>query len=214
MSLSQIEEVKCPCGEVFVAELWSVINVVTDPPLKDALLGGELNVVRCPRCGLLFYAEHFLLYHDSANELLAFVYPEIFAESEAYWRAKMDEQFERAQSDFSAEEKLSYGPILVFGLANLHDMIRKEDEMEDEIKIVEFECRKRNIPTVKLKPSLARKKNAPRLLPSLSGTAKKESVLLGLDAVLKTNHFLKHYREFFDKLAGSAAPEFEEILSG
>ncbi len=212
MSLSQIEEVKCPCGEVFVAELWSVINVIEDPSLKDSLLGGEINVVKCPKCGIMFYAEHFLLYHDSVNELLAFVYPESFAVSKEHWQMKMIEQFENAQSDFGPEERLKYEPLLIFGLEELLALIRKEEELEDEIRIVEYECRKMNIQTLKLKPSVARKKQIPALIPSTEKLYGKDELIVALKAILKENPRLEHYGRFLEKIFSCPPSDFEEIL--
>ena len=75
MSTAKLEQIRCPCGEGFEADLYNSINAEDDPDLKESLVCGEINVVCCPKCSQIFYAEHFVLYHDPSVELIAFVYP-------------------------------------------------------------------------------------------------------------------------------------------
>ncbi len=208
-----MEHVTCPCGQVFVAELWSVVNVVTDPGIKDMLLGGELNIVRCPHCGLIFHVEHFLLYHDSSKEIMAFVYPSSFRSKEAYWRKKMHEQYATAQEDLSGEDKLNYEPMLVFGLEQLQDLIKEDEEVEDEIRIVDYECSKKNLKTISLKRSVARKNKIPRLLPVNEGNLRLGSVIAAVEKIIKSNPYLEHYEDFLKKLNALTENEFEKILA-
>jgi len=62
-------EILCSCGEKFHADLCEYIFTEYDPELRDALLGGELNMVACPACGEIFPAENRLLYRDEKNKL-------------------------------------------------------------------------------------------------------------------------------------------------
>ena len=42
----------CPNNcEPFEVEYWSLISADQNPDLKEAALGGELNLVQCPECG-------------------------------------------------------------------------------------------------------------------------------------------------------------------
>ena len=65
MSISNLEEITCPCGEVFEAELLSAISVGDNPELKEALMAGEINLATCPKCGRMFY---FKLQEQNSSE--------------------------------------------------------------------------------------------------------------------------------------------------
>ena len=54
-SIKGTAAVTCPnkCEE-FEAEVWSFVRGDEDPGLKDAIIFGELNVVRCPHCDAIF----------------------------------------------------------------------------------------------------------------------------------------------------------------
>ena len=44
--------IRCPqCGQSFTSDVQSIVDVGENPGLKDALLGGTLNVFTCPNCG-------------------------------------------------------------------------------------------------------------------------------------------------------------------
>jgi hypothetical protein len=120
------QDVKCPCGEEFEAELFAAVNAQREPELKDAVLAGQLNVVECSMCRRLIYAERFVLYHDPAAELLAFVYPADFQAEEARWKAKTEEDFAAAASAQKPEERLPYRPMTLFGLDALAARLSKD----------------------------------------------------------------------------------------
>lgn len=200
MSLSKLEEIRCPCGEIFEAELWNAINIEENPDLKDSILAGEVNVVCCPACNQIFYAEHFILYHDPENELLAFVYPASFADKFSYWQENMDRDFQRAMEEFLPEERLIYKPILLFGLDELVEIIRSEDEELDERSILEYIAKEVGFSLINLHPYEARKRKLPRILPKLpvkNGTIRDE-VLAGLRLLLQYNFNLTKYKQALD----------------
>jgi len=189
MSFAKLEEIQCPCGEAFEAELWNAINAQEDPELKEAMIGGEINVVCCPACHEIFYAEHFILYHDSASEIIAFVYPTSFAPQATYWASKMKEDFKTALKDMDPGEIIDYEPMLFFGLDTLAELVRAEEEDTDEISILEHCAKDLGLTIIRLKPSLVRPLQMPRVLPRFavkSGDLRDE-VLAGLDRLLKYN---------------------------
>lgn len=207
MSLTQIEEVECSsCGRGFAANVWGAVNAVTDPELKELLLGGELNVARCPKCGVMFYVEKFVLYHDPAAELMAFVYPEHFSSAVKEWHEKMTVQFETVQREFDESERLKYAPMLVFGLDALCGIIRADEDLEDEVRIVEYECRRRKMKTLNLSAFDARAKGIPRVIPVMPGKsgghsadtrrAGRKSVAEAVEAILRDNPALEYYKRF------------------
>ena len=202
MSLSKLEVVKCPCGETFEAELWNSINVNQDPELKEALLAGEINVVCCPGCHEIFYAEHFILYQDSLSELLAFVYPLSFSEQRAYWTSRMNEDFQKAVGAFDEDKRIDYKPVILFGLDELVEIINTEEELNDEISILKYIAQDLGISTMMLHPSLARPRNVPKVIPrvKIKDGCMREEIIGGINKLLSHNRNLIHYKKLLESI--------------
>lgn len=62
-------QLTCPaCNTPFVGEITQVIDVGLQPELKQMLLTGALNVVRCPACGASTRVSTPIIYHDPEHE--------------------------------------------------------------------------------------------------------------------------------------------------
>jgi hypothetical protein len=71
MPSSKPMQVQCPaCGHRFTTELIQIVDVGSDPRLKERLLSAQLNVASCPQCGSSGAMNGPLLYHDPAHDLL------------------------------------------------------------------------------------------------------------------------------------------------
>lgn len=68
--LSQIHACCCKCGGRHDVDVYSSIDISTDPDLKGRVLNGELFVWNCPVCGAANLARYPLLYHDPAQNLM------------------------------------------------------------------------------------------------------------------------------------------------
>jgi hypothetical protein len=204
MSISNLEEITCPCGEVFEAELLSAISVNDNPELKDALIAGEINLVSCPKCGQMFYAERFILYHDSENELIAFVYPLSFQEQAAQCKEKMRQEFSKALDNFEEGEKkkINYEPLLIFGIEDLVLLLKAEQELEDEEMILTHLAASISVDTLKFSPATARKFSIPRILPVSKKIQGDDSASIteALKILLKRNPNLTNYSKLLEKL--------------
>ncbi len=202
MSTAKLEEIHCPCGEEFEAELWNSINPNEDPELKEALLCGEINVVCCPKCGQIFHAENFLLYHDSASEILAFVYPASFAGEAARWKERMENDFARATAATPEEERIEYRPVLLFGLEDLVNIIREDEAENDEVAIMEYTAREFGMTPVPLIPSLAREHSLPKCLPLMPLETKglRDQILSGLRLLIQHNGHLTRYSRLLGQI--------------
>ncbi|MDR1940714.1 MAG: CpXC domain-containing protein [Endomicrobium sp.] len=205
MSISNLEEITCSCGETFEAELISAISVSDNPELKEALISGEINIVCCPKCGQMFYAENFILYHDCENELIAFVYPLSFQNQADQCRKKMQREFARAVENFAESEKkkINYEPLLIFGIEDLALLLKAEQEIEDEEAVLEHIARENSLNTLKISASLARKFGIPKVLPVVKTKDQPEadSVLAALKILVKCNPNLTNYLKLLDKLS-------------
>src|SRR5579872_7474332 len=93
------------CGEEFRATVWTAIHAKEDSELKDLLWGGELNLLICPHCGQVFFYEHFLLYQDPAEEILAYVYPEREETNRTELEKMVLRGFEEAQQEFEKAKR-------------------------------------------------------------------------------------------------------------
>lgn len=209
MSSTQPEEVLCACGETFEAEVYQSVSVGQDPDLKEQILGGQFNVVKCPRCQQLLYVERFVLYHDSKLELLAFVYPKAMEPQIEEIRLAMGGAFAKLQEELATGEKMRYQPFLLFGMDSLCDLLNIEEEIEDETKIVQALCGEMKIGFRRIHFETARRNNIPPLLPFASKRMEKskkvpsqEEVLDGLNRVLERNPYLVHYKILQGKAAG------------
>jgi len=206
MSIFNLEEINCPCGEVFEAELLSAISVSDNPELKEALIAGEINLVCCPKCGQMFYAERFILYHDSMNEFIAFVYPLSFQDQAAQCKEKMQLEFSKAVANFSEDEKkkMNYEPFLIFGIEDLVLLLKAEQELEDEETVLTHLAPEISVNILKFSPSLARKFSIPKVLPvlkNLKTVSDASSITEALKILLKHNPNLANYSKLYEKLS-------------
>jgi hypothetical protein len=203
MTISNLEGIKCPQGHLFEAELLPAISVADNPELKEALIAGEINLVCCPVCGEIFYAECFILYHDSQNELIAFVYPLSFQEQAAQCKTKMKKEFDLAVANFEDKHKIHYEPLLLFGIEDLVLLLRLEQNIEDEESILKYIAPKLYLKVIKISPSLSRRLGVPKLLP-IPKTHKELSLKAltdGLQTLIKYNSHLFHYTDLFEKIS-------------
>jgi hypothetical protein len=207
MTISNLEEIECPCGHVFEVELLSAISVSDNPELKSVLMGGEINVVSCPECKKVFYAECFILYHDRENELIVFVYPLSFQNQAVQCKRKMREEFELALENFEEKKKINYEPLMLFGIEDLVLLLHSEHDIEDEEIVLKYLASELLLDTVRIAPSLARKFRIPKVLPVSKGerTLEVKSLILGLQILTKYNSNLLHYVEFLDKISKNKA---------
>ncbi|MDR2437187.1 MAG: CpXC domain-containing protein [Endomicrobium sp.] len=203
MTISNLEEIKCPQGHLFEADLLSAISVADTPDLKEALIGGEINLVSCPVCGEMFYAECFILYHDSENELVTFVYPLSFQEQAAQCKTRMKKEFELALANFEDKHKIHYEPLLLFGIEDLVSLLRLEQNIEDEESILKYIASKLSLKIIKISPSLSRRFGIPKLLP-IPKTHKEldlKALTEGVQILIKYNPHLLHYTELLEKIS-------------
>ncbi|MDR1952007.1 MAG: CpXC domain-containing protein [Elusimicrobiota bacterium] len=201
MSIFNIEEVKCVCGEVFEAELISAISIADNPELKDHLLNGMINLAQCPKCSEVFYEDRFILYHDSKDEFIAFVYPLICKSEYQKYREKMLKEFGEAKKFLEKEHKINYKPVLFFGIDALVQAIRDRQDMEDEEMVAEHICRDLGLDTFQISPSFARENEIPRIIPIEKNKKEDKFIIPALDVLIKYNPNLISYIKLNEKLS-------------
>lgn len=195
------------CGEEFRGTVWTAIHAGVDPELKDLLLGGELNMVMCPKCSYVEYQDHFLIYQEPDDELVAYVYPETQHEQEAELRQMMLKGFRDAQATFPEDQRLSYDPVLIFGLESLVELLQQELDWTEQSDVAEAICREKKIPFKRISPSESRRLQLPRLLPlaKAAKTPDRMTIIEGFKTLLKENPLLTLYADRLKTLEANPA---------
>jgi len=118
----------CECGHEFGALVHQTANVTKEPELRQEILGGTFNAIKCPACGRTWHAAVPFLYHDMVAEMAVWVYPEGSVSQADEILAKI----RRARVVLTASVGESLRPDgrteaeLVFGLAALARLIASE----------------------------------------------------------------------------------------
>ncbi|WP_372520658.1 CpXC domain-containing protein [Candidatus Ruminimicrobiellum ovillum] len=202
MSILSNCEIKCSCGETFEAELWKAINVFDDPDLKEVLLSGRFNTVECPKCHKVFYHEHFFMYQDLQNELIAYVYPKEDEKNAKSLRKKMLSDFTALSKEIEELASIDFEPVIYFGVEDLINTIKNEDYIKDEIDILTFIAKRIELDLIKIKPAKARNLCILHTIPKSkksSGDIKKD-IVSGLEQLLKYNPNLAEYENFLARI--------------
>ena len=109
---------RCACGETFDADVFRSANETLQPKLKEEIVAGRFNQVRCPHCGRETHADVPFLYHDMNAGRMIWVYPEGSADQSEAIREKL--QKTRAIVDGVLPRPTSPDePDVVFGLDEL-----------------------------------------------------------------------------------------------
>ena len=202
MSILSNCEITCSCGETFEAEVWKAVNVFDDPDLKDVILSGRFNTVECPHCKKFFYHEHFFMYQDLQNELIAYVYPKKDQNFATSLRKKMLSDFSSLSKEIEELAKIDFEPIIYFGIEDLIDTIRSEDNSRDEIDILTFIAKRMDLDLIKIKPSKARNLCVLHTIPkSRKSTGDiKRDIVSGLEQLLRYNPNLVEYESLLARI--------------
>src|SRR3989442_9749585 len=84
----------CPNGHAFDASVFRSANVTSEPHLKDTILAGRFNRVRCPSCAVEIDANVPYLYHDMTAGHMVWVYPAESADQAESIREKVRKSYE------------------------------------------------------------------------------------------------------------------------
>ena len=71
MSINIKQSVRCPkCSEMSDVTVWSSVTAADSPDLKADILGGRLNMFRCPSCDTTALMPQPMLYTDDEKRLM------------------------------------------------------------------------------------------------------------------------------------------------
>ena len=191
--------VNCPhCEESFDAEFWTLIRGDEDLELKDALIGGELNLVSCPSCGHFFYHERTIIYFDPTIELLAFVWGGKEEDFENH-KAQMKKDFELLKNNLTSLN-IDYQPFYLKSLAELKAMIEYEDFTRTQSEVIATLAAENNFKVIALKPSVARVSGFPFYAPINGQEYTLENFTKAASELLKQNSALNMLKVMLDEV--------------
>lgn len=166
-SLQNEAAAHCPNGcEDFDVTYWSLVRGDENDDLKAAILGGELNLIRCPECGTYFHHDGEIIYFDAPAELLTFVFsPKDKARAQEL-TDKIAHDYDVIKNSLLKELLLDYPPLSVFGLEELQHLLHHEKELTEESEVVAAASATQGFEVARLKPSYARQHHFPLYVPA------------------------------------------------
>ncbi len=166
-SLQNEAAAQCPNGcEPFDVTYWSLVRADQNEDLKSAILGGELNLVRCPECGHYFHHDGEIIYLDAPAELLVFVFSPKDKQRAAELQQKISHDYEIIKNSLLKDAHLDYPPLCVFGLEELQNLLRHEENLVAESEVVAASSAAEGFEVARLKPSYARQHHFPFYIPA------------------------------------------------
>ena len=126
MALKAAYDIRCSCGATFTGDVYEYVFAEYDPELKDAILSGEFNRVRCPSCGQGLPVENRYLYRDEKNRLWVWVCNKEDEPKREKLAKELIEKNARLECHF-LDGMESYRKLLVFGREDLIGLLLKED---------------------------------------------------------------------------------------
>lgn len=196
---------KCPnhC-EDFDVEYWSFISADEDPELKDAIIGGELNLFCCPECKTFFHHDAPVVYTDSAAHLMVFVFPHSEKKKEQELVSKMHQDYAAVKDVLFKKTKNDSEPVYVFGLDGLKKVLEKEEERNFESEAVAAASAAAGFQIVRLDPGYARKEGFPSYVPAPAEQTA-NGFAVAASKVLKSGLKSKLLQNFMDRMSEEGA---------
>ena len=191
--------------EPFDVEYWSLVSGDQDPDLKSAIMGGELNLVKCPECGTFFHHDGELIYFDAPAELLVFVFSEKDREREPELAKRMQEDYQLIKNTLLKQLKMDYPPVSVFGLEALKNILQAEDTSLFESEAIAAATAAQGFRVARLKPSYAREHHFPFYVPAPSKDETANEYAVAASKVLKSGLKSELLRNFMDRMSEEGA---------
>lgn len=204
MSFKGEIEAQCPQGcFAFETEVWSFVRGDKDPDQRLAIMAREFNLILCPHCSKPFFPDAPYVYYEPSAELLAFVFPQSYAEKEDFWRGKMGADFAEFKAGMGADLSEDLEPELFFGIDGLASLLEREDYRGEEREVMEFLAKELGLSLYRVSPKFARTHGIPSALPFEPGRADRQSVIAGLKKIAAANDRLTAFTSYLAELSAS-----------
>lgn len=166
-SLQNEAAAHCPNGcEAFDVTYWSLVRGDENDDLKNSILGGELNLVRCPECGTYFHHDGEIIYFDASTELLIFVFSPKDKTRQQELTEKIEHDYQIIKNSLLKQLHLDYPPFCLFGLEELQHLLHQEEKQIAESEVIAAASASQGFEVARLKPSYARSHHFPLYVPA------------------------------------------------
>ena len=206
-SLQNEAAAHCPneC-EPFDVTYWSLVRADENEDLKAAILGGELNLVRCPECGTYFHHDGEIIYFDAPAQLLVFVFSPKDKSREHELKEKIEHDYQIIKNSLLKDVHLNYPPISVFGLEELQKLLQHEEEITAESEVVAAAAATQGFEVARLQPSYARQHHFPLYVPAPANGQTANDYAVAAAKVLKSGLNSTLLLNFKDKMSQENTP--------
>jgi hypothetical protein len=180
-----------------------LIRADKDENLKQALLGGELNLIACPECGKLFYYDENIIYFDISAELMALVSPKSDKKNFEKIKNKMRRDFKLLKDNLKSVD-IDYEPFYLCGIEELKSMAEYETKITEESEVLSALSAQLGYKLAALKKSSARLKGYPFYIPVSDGQYNRDSALKAAKEILKINSSMRLLEVFVKDISSGA----------
>ena len=207
-SVTGFYKTKCPhCGEEFDAECWAIARGDQDPEIKEFILTGEFDMLRCPKCETFFRHEEPFLYYDEDKEFMAIVMPEEYADDKASWLKKIKSQYDPLREALDFTKNISSEAYYFFGMDNLREILKTDQDRDEETEVISFMAEEEGFELRRIKPGTVREKDIPAVLPLPKGESSRESAIRAASTLYGKNEALGRLKKLIELLKSENGTE-------
>jgi hypothetical protein len=128
--------INCPnCRQPVLADIEQLLDVGSDPTLKQSFLSGGINVVACPACGFQGSVASPLVYHDPDKEMLLTYFPPEMGVSINEQERIIGPLITKATNSLPQEKRKAYllRPQTMFTMQSMIERILEADGITKEM---------------------------------------------------------------------------------
>jgi hypothetical protein len=128
--------INCPnCRQPVLADIEQLLDVGSDPTLKQSFLSGGINVVACPACGFQGQVPTPLVYHDPDKEMLLTYFPPEMGVSVNEQEMIIGPLIKKASNSLPQEKRKAYllRPQTMFTMQTMVERILEADGITKEM---------------------------------------------------------------------------------
>ena len=128
--------INCPnCRQPVLADIEQLLDVGSDPTIKQRFLSGAINVVACPACGFQGSVATPIVYHDPEKEMLLTYFPPEMGVSVNDQERTIGPLISKASNSLPQEKRKAYllRPQTMFTMQGMIERILEADGITKEM---------------------------------------------------------------------------------
>ena len=128
--------INCPnCRQPVLADIEQLLDVGSDPTIKQRFLSGSINVIACPACGFQGSVATPIVYHDPNKEMLLTYFPPEMGLSVNEQERTIGPLITKATNSLPQEKRKAYllRPQTMFTMQSMIERILEADGITKEM---------------------------------------------------------------------------------